>query len=586
VAVENPEPTAATFGAPRSKSFEWAISHLPPLMVLSAAMTAAVWMTAGQGLPIDDAYIHLTFAKNLGQGHGFSFNPGEHSLGFTSPLWIFILAAIGLTKADPVTTARAASAICFALSALALHQLVKASLSPSDENAGAGPRPQALAYALVAGLGMAGCGNMLWLAGSGMEATLFLLAGLLAIIILRGPSQRPLIGGALLGLLVLTRPTGLILAIILVGLGLAEANRRKHALKAAAVAIAVCAPWLIYSLITTGRLLTPTRAGKLASNLFNAGLSIKGAAKYAMEHVKYIYMADRGVFYLALFAAAAAAIIVGGRLIARPGGEEKEEGPRPRLAVAAFNSIIGISPAGVLVVWAMAHFLAHSIMFRSTAALTPYHYLRYQVMLIPAVAVGAALALYAAAEALARGLTIGNDPGKKALVRAVFHGFALFLLASPLIGEARQLEQWRGLYRTNVEHLQRVHRAAADWARSNTAAEARIASLDIGMLGYYSQRYVVDLGGLTDPAAHQHLEKRRCGPYIIEKGATHLFHLVAHDSNRITGAMDDNGKLYRLKPLRLIKYPPYAQPAPGKLPPHSLGIEIHQIEPMPNPKKQ
>jgi arabinofuranosyltransferase len=48
----------------------------------------------------DDTFIHLQFAKNLMAGRGFSFNPGEPVYGFTSPLWVLLISAVGLTGAE------------------------------------------------------------------------------------------------------------------------------------------------------------------------------------------------------------------------------------------------------------------------------------------------------------------------------------------------------------------------------------------------------------------------------------------------------------------------------------------------------
>jgi hypothetical protein len=48
----------------------------------------------------DDTFIHLQFAKNLIAGRGLSFNPGEPTYGFTSPLWILLISAAGLTGAE------------------------------------------------------------------------------------------------------------------------------------------------------------------------------------------------------------------------------------------------------------------------------------------------------------------------------------------------------------------------------------------------------------------------------------------------------------------------------------------------------
>ncbi len=43
----------------------------------------------------DDAYITFRYAANLARGLGLVFNPGEHVLGTTSPLFTFILAGVG-----------------------------------------------------------------------------------------------------------------------------------------------------------------------------------------------------------------------------------------------------------------------------------------------------------------------------------------------------------------------------------------------------------------------------------------------------------------------------------------------------------
>ena len=39
------------------------------------------------GFPLDDAWIHQTYARNLGLRAEFSFVPGQPSAGSTSPLW-------------------------------------------------------------------------------------------------------------------------------------------------------------------------------------------------------------------------------------------------------------------------------------------------------------------------------------------------------------------------------------------------------------------------------------------------------------------------------------------------------------------
>ncbi len=48
---------------------------------------------AGIGFPLDDAWIHQTYARNLAQYGQWAFIPGQPSAGSTAPLWSALLAA-------------------------------------------------------------------------------------------------------------------------------------------------------------------------------------------------------------------------------------------------------------------------------------------------------------------------------------------------------------------------------------------------------------------------------------------------------------------------------------------------------------
>ena len=68
-----------------------------------AILAAAVLFAAGVfllysarfykiGFPLDDAWIHQTYARNLAVLGEWSFIPGRPSAGSTAPLWSFLLA--------------------------------------------------------------------------------------------------------------------------------------------------------------------------------------------------------------------------------------------------------------------------------------------------------------------------------------------------------------------------------------------------------------------------------------------------------------------------------------------------------------
>src|SRR5437868_10332746 len=62
--------------------------------------------------PIDDAYITFRYARNLAEGLGLVYNPGEWVLGTTAPLWAVLLAGgyeLGLTDLPWLATFVAAA---------------------------------------------------------------------------------------------------------------------------------------------------------------------------------------------------------------------------------------------------------------------------------------------------------------------------------------------------------------------------------------------------------------------------------------------------------------------------------------------
>ena len=52
------------------------------------------WLTSVAWFVTDDAFISFRYVRNLFDGHGLVFNPGEHVEGYTNFLWIVEIAAI------------------------------------------------------------------------------------------------------------------------------------------------------------------------------------------------------------------------------------------------------------------------------------------------------------------------------------------------------------------------------------------------------------------------------------------------------------------------------------------------------------
>jgi hypothetical protein len=74
-------------------------------------LSAAVLRVEGPGFPLDDAWIHQTYARNLALRGEWAFIPGKLSAGSTAPLWT-VLLGVGQWLRQPVGWAYALGGVC------------------------------------------------------------------------------------------------------------------------------------------------------------------------------------------------------------------------------------------------------------------------------------------------------------------------------------------------------------------------------------------------------------------------------------------------------------------------------------------
>ncbi|MEM6290781.1 MAG: hypothetical protein AAGA54_05925 [Myxococcota bacterium] len=156
---------------------------------LAASM---IWGT--RDFALDDAWIHLDYAKSLRAGDGLSYNPGDHETGFSSPLWVLLLSVWPIAG-NPVIPVKLLGALLHAVTAWAGALLT---LELGRERAG-DEHPLPLASMTVLGGVLVACvPTSVQAATSGMEVTLataVLLTGLREV--LRGRWAPALILGVL-----------------------------------------------------------------------------------------------------------------------------------------------------------------------------------------------------------------------------------------------------------------------------------------------------------------------------------------------------------------------------------------------------
>lgn len=169
------------------------------LLALAAALLvhgAILWWPR----TVDDAYIIFQYARNLTDGLGPVYNPGERVEGYSSPSWMWAMAAFIAAGVDPV----AASKWLGLLASFALLVAVYRSLNRSGTppwGAGLAVLPLGASFVL-----------QIW-SVSGMETTAYALlffAGLAQITAKEASARRVLGTSLLLACAALTRPEGLL----------------------------------------------------------------------------------------------------------------------------------------------------------------------------------------------------------------------------------------------------------------------------------------------------------------------------------------------------------------------------------------
>lgn len=201
--------------------------------------------------PLDDAYITFRYARSLSQGQGFTYNPGEHVQGTTTPLYTLLLAGLA-----SLLGAQHLPWISFIIALLAdvlntwlVFRLVSCLLGSN------------LAGLLAAGVFMLQP-LRLNVAGGGMETSLFILF-LLAMYERQLLARRPVQAAVFAALAILTRIDA-VLAVAPVFL-CALLTDRRSSLKAACLAALLLMPWFVWATYYFGSPIPFSLTAKLAA---------------------------------------------------------------------------------------------------------------------------------------------------------------------------------------------------------------------------------------------------------------------------------------------------------------------------------
>jgi len=459
-----------------------------------------------RGYPLDDAWIYQTYARNLAQFGEWAFVPGTPSGGSTGPLWVLLLSAGYRARADHfIWSYLLGYASLFAIGLTGIRGVQSL-------------RPKLKKLALAAGAVLVFEWHLVWAAVSGMETALaaLLTTGVLVYLLQQRISPRAwLLLGTVIGISVWVRPDGLLLlgpavfALLLETRKPRKTRFRDGALMAAGFAV----PFGLYLLFNQAI------AGTVWPNTFYAKQaeyaelqSIPLPARYAQQLIQPL----TGV----------GIVLLPGFIFALISAIRQQQWKQ----LAAF-------------LWMLGYLGTFAIRLPVT-----YQHGRYAM---PAMPIFFILGLAGTLE------WVQKYRGAAAVLYRVL---AKTWLVLSLLVTGMFWFLGAKAFTSDVTFIEDEMVSTARWVAAHTEPDSRIAAHDIGALGYFGEREIIDLAGLVSPDVIPFMrDEAQLADYLDSRNADYLVtfpdwypELVTHaalvyqtDSERTRQAGYKNMAVYR-----------------------------------------
>lgn len=472
-------------------------SRIPRIALLLAVIAGAALpldlvlharsVTGAIGFPLDAAWIHLTFARTLAEHGVFRHFPGDTAGATpTAPLLMLIEAVLFRVVRNEKALALGLGILCHAAFLAVFASWARRRL-------------ESAAWAAAAVILVALDTRLAILAASGMETSLFLLAVALAFHErLAGRSRNAALA---LGASVWVRPDGLILAGVLVADALLPAGRapaRKRsdappgprpAVRPSLAIFAAClAVYFAYQWIVGHSLLPDTFAARTALYQHANRMGFLTGDVWSA----FLTVGSVPLLPLVLLALGREAALLVRR---RPGAV------RPEAA------------------WTVALVLAYLLLLPAGG-----EFRRYLMPAVPAATIAALVALRAwmAHPRVTRLVRLADPdriPGGRRALPLVGAAAAVALAAVAIPKTARE-------YAAAVGDVRQRGERTGIWLAENTPPAAVVAAHDLGAIGFYSRRRIVDTGGFLEreilPVVGTPNYPRALEQLFARRGVTHV----------------------------------------------------------------
>jgi hypothetical protein len=430
------------------------VGRLERAALIVALVVAAVLAWRLQGAPTDETYVHLHYARHLASGRGLVFNPGERVYGCASPLWVALIADAMALGFDGLTAARVMGFAAMLASVGFFFQLLRRTVRSTTLRA---------------------AGTLVWATHpwllrwsvSGTETSLAValtLAGFVAFVEGQTWGSRPRRTGALWALAALTRPEAVVLLLLWGAFLLIDAESREGLRRLVAGAtppLVIYGAWLLFARFYFGTF-WPQMLSTPAHGASGLTQIVQGFATQARS----LAVADLGpVVLLGL------ALLLGGARLWRSYGATQR-----------------------LVPWALVLALPMLYAARRVPVTT-----QHLVLIAPVLS-------WLAWRAVDRAWGGGDATAPRRWLPAL-------ALAAAALGVVPNL------WLANREAAQQTREASessalASWGRwfgEHTDPAAVVATPEIGAIGFFSDRRVLDLSGLVSPAMLRYLRDESVG---------------------------------------------------------------------------
>ena len=475
--------------------------YLLILLIVFEALNAALYLNSTEqlGFPLDDAWIHQTYARNLGLHGMMSFIPGVPSTGSTSAGWTTLLAAGYFLNIPFYFWAYLWGCIFAILTAFAAAQL---SLSYF------GNSKNAVLVAVICIFEW----HLAWSAVSGMEISLFIFLSILLLLLLHR-NANPYLMGFAAGLAFLIRPEALLL-IAIYGIKLFIEHRSnlpkffKTGIIFAVILLLVISPWMIFNLTYSGRPFPSTISSKFMQ--YGYPFSLAKSLTYLWD--VFLYFLDGPLMLLFPCALFAIYMIV----------QRKD------------------SRLYYVLAWPLSLILIYAIAIPAI-----YHHGRYLMPIIPLIAIFGMEGLSSLFEKYQLNQRL------RTVVYLVIGGIIISLWVNGASTFALQ-----------IKLLTENHADAAQWVDENTPKDAIIATHDVGLVGYITQRPMVDLAGLITPEVIPIMnDQTKLAEFVHSKNVEYVIIFTGYyteflnhlNAQLVYSPSNDDIKKYGLEPFEVFK---------------------------------